>query len=116
MTAQNPLGTILTDDRGRALYLFVADTGTTSTCAGECAKEWPPLTTKGAPVAGSGVNAALLSTTSRTDGTTQLTYNGHPLYYYDDDKGPGTTKGQGETSYGANWYDLAPAGVKIDKD
>jgi predicted lipoprotein with Yx(FWY)xxD motif len=62
------------------------------------------------------VNAALLSTTSRTDGTTQLTYNGHPLYYYDDDKGPGTTKGQGETSYGANWYVLAPAGVKIDKD
>jgi predicted lipoprotein with Yx(FWY)xxD motif len=116
MTAQNPLGTILTDDRGRALYLFVADTGTTSTCAGECAKGWPPLTTKGAPVAGSGVNAAMLSTTSRTDGTTQLTYNGHPLYYYDDDKGPGTTKGQGETSYGANWYVLTPAGVKIDKD
>jgi predicted lipoprotein with Yx(FWY)xxD motif len=60
----------------------------------ECAKEWPPLTTKGAPVAGSGVNAALLSTTSRTDGTTQLTYNGHPLYYYDDDKGPELPRGK----------------------
>jgi predicted lipoprotein with Yx(FWY)xxD motif len=116
MTAQNSLGTILTDDRGRALYLFVADTGTTSTCAGDCAKEWPPLTTNGAPVAATGVNAAMLSTTSRTDGTTQLTYNGHPLYYYDDDKGPGTTEGQGEHKYGADWYVLSPAGAKIDKD
>lgn len=116
MTAQNPLGTILTDDHGRAVYLFVADKGTTSTCSGPCAKEWPPLTTTGAPVAGAGVNAAMLSTTARADGTTQLTYNGHPLYYYDDDKGPGTTKGQGETSYGANWYVLNPAGAKIDND
>jgi predicted lipoprotein with Yx(FWY)xxD motif len=116
MTAQNSVGTILTGDDGRALYLFVADTGTASTCAGDCAKEWPPLTTTGAPVAGPGVNAAMLSTTARPDGTTQLTYNGHPLYYYDDDKGPGTTKGQGETSYGAKWYVLDPAGVKIDKD
>jgi predicted lipoprotein with Yx(FWY)xxD motif len=115
-TAQNPLGTILTDDHGRAVYLFVADKGTTSTCSGACAKEWPPLTTTGAPVAGAGVNAAMLSTTARADGTTQLTYNGHPLYYYDDDKGPGTTKGQGETSYGANWYVLNPAGAKIDND
>jgi predicted lipoprotein with Yx(FWY)xxD motif len=116
MTAQNPLGTILTDARGRALYLFVADTGTTSTCTGDCAKEWPPLTTTGAPVAGAGVNPALLSTSPRPDGTTQLTYNGHPLYYYDDDKGPGTTEGQGENKWGANWYVLTPAGVKIDKD
>jgi predicted lipoprotein with Yx(FWY)xxD motif len=116
MAAQNPLGTILTDDHGRALYLFVADTGTTSTCAGPCATKWPPLTTAGAPVAGAGVNAAMLSTTPRADGTTQLTYNGHPLYYYDDDEGPGTAKGQGENSYGANWYVLTPAGVKIDKD
>jgi predicted lipoprotein with Yx(FWY)xxD motif len=115
-TAQTPLGTILTDNAGRALYLFAADTGTTSTCAGDCAKEWPPLTTKGAPVAEVGANQALLSTTLRNDGGIQLTYNGHPLYYYDDDKGPGTTKGQGETSYGGNWYVLTPAGVKIDKD
>ena len=115
-TAQNSLGTILTDDRGRALYLFVADTGSTSTCAGDCAKEWPPLTTAGAPIAGAGVNPAMLSTTPRDDGTTQLTYNRHPLYYYDDDKGPGTTMGQGANSHGANWYVLTPAGVKIDND
>jgi predicted lipoprotein with Yx(FWY)xxD motif len=116
MTAQNPLGTILTDDRGRALYLFVADTGTTSTCTGDCAKEWPPLTTTGAPVAGAGVDRAMLATTPRTDGTTQISYNGHPLYYYDDDKGPGTTEGQGEHKWGAAWYVLTPAGVKIDRN
>jgi predicted lipoprotein with Yx(FWY)xxD motif len=116
MTAQNPLGTILTDGAGRALYLFVADTGSTSTCSGDCAREWPPLTTNGAPVAETGVNPALLSTTSRPDGATQLTYNGHPLYYYDDDKGPGTAAGQGEDKFGAKWYVLSPAGVKIDKD
>jgi predicted lipoprotein with Yx(FWY)xxD motif len=118
MATQNPLGTILTDDHGRALYLFVADTGTSSTCAGPCAKEWPPLLTSGAPVAGPGVDSTLLATTSRADGTTQLTYHGHPLYYYDDDEdqAPGSTKGQGEQSYGAGWYVLNPAGDKIDKD
>jgi predicted lipoprotein with Yx(FWY)xxD motif len=115
-TAQTPLGTALTDSHGRALYLFVADKGPTSTCNGPCADEWPPLTTTGPATAGAGVNSALLSTTARADGTVQVTYNGHPLYYYDDDKGPGTTAGQGETSFGANWYLLTPAGVKVDND
>jgi predicted lipoprotein with Yx(FWY)xxD motif len=115
-TAPNSAGTILTDTKGRAVYLFEADTGSTSTCAGGCATEWPPLTTPGSPVAGSGVNAALLATSPRQDGTTQVTYNGHPLYYYDDDHGPGTTAGQGESSYGAKWYLLTPAGLKIDND
>jgi predicted lipoprotein with Yx(FWY)xxD motif len=116
MTAQNPLGTIVTDDRGRALYLFAADSGTTSTCAGPCAKEWPPLLTSGAPVAGTGIDPTLLATTPRPDGTTQLTYHGHPLYYYDDDdQAPGATKGQGERSYGAAWYVLNPAGDEIDE-
>jgi predicted lipoprotein with Yx(FWY)xxD motif len=115
-TAQNALGTILTDTRGRAVYLFEADKGPTSTCTGGCVQAWPPLTTKGAPIAGAGVNAALLATSPRPDGTMQLTYNGHPLYYYDDDHGPGTTAGQGESSFGANWYLLTPAGLKIDAD
>ena len=115
-TAQTPLGTILTDGHGRALYLFVADKGPTSTCNGPCAQEWPPLTTTGAATAAAGVNSTLMSTSARPDGTVQVTYNGHPLYYYDDDKGPGTTAGQGETSYGANWYLLTPAGAKIDND
>jgi predicted lipoprotein with Yx(FWY)xxD motif len=115
-TAQTPLGTILTDAHGRAVYLFVADRGATSTCNGACAQEWPPLTTTGAPAAGAGANSALIATSPRADGTTQVTYNGHPLYYYDDDKGPGTTAGQGENSFGADWYLLTPAGAKIDND
>ena len=115
-TASNSVGPILTDTKGRALYLFEGDKGLTSTCAGRCATEWPPLTTPGPPVAGTGVNAALLSTSPRPDGTLQVTYNGHPLYYYDDDHGPGTTAGQGESSYGAKWYLLTPAGLKIDDD
>ncbi|CAN5260155.1 hypothetical protein BH09ACT8_BH09ACT8_56790 [soil metagenome] len=115
-TAQTPLGTDLTDSNGRAVYLFVADKGVTSTCTGPCTQEWPPLTTTGSTTAGPGANSALLSTSPRPDGTVQVTYNGHPLYYYDDDKGPGTTAGQGVTSFGANWYLLNPAGAKIDKD
>jgi predicted lipoprotein with Yx(FWY)xxD motif len=115
-TAQNSLGTILTDMRGRAVYLFEADKGPTSSCTGGCAQEWPPLTTSGTPLAGAGVNSALLATSPRPDGTMQLTYNGHPLYYYDDDHGPGTTAGQGENKFGAHWYLLTPAGLKIDND
>jgi predicted lipoprotein with Yx(FWY)xxD motif len=115
-TAQTPLGTILTDAHGRAVYLFGADKTARSTCIGACAQEWPPVTTTGTAVAGAGVNAALMSTSPRADGTMQLTYNGHPLYYYDDDKGPGTTAGEGENSFGAKWYVLTPAGLKIDND
>jgi predicted lipoprotein with Yx(FWY)xxD motif len=115
-TAQNSVGTILTDTHGRAVYLFEADKGPTSVCTGGCAQEWPPLTTTGAPVAGAGVNTALLATSPRPDGTMQLTYNGHPLYYYNDDHGPGTAAGQGESSFGAKWYLLTPAGLKIDND
>lgn len=115
-SAPNSLGSILTDAKGRALYLFEADKGPTSTCTGGCAQMWPPLTTPGAPVAGADVNAALLATNPRSDGAMQVTYNGHPLYYYDGDQGPGTTAGQGNNSFGAKWYLLTPAGLKIDTD
>ena len=115
-TAQNPAGSILTDAHGRALYLFEADTGSISTCTGGCAKEWPPLTTTGAPTVGAGVNSALVATSRRPDGSMQVTYNGHPLYFYNDDDHPGMTKGQGENSFGAKWYLLTPGGLKIDDD
>lgn len=114
MTAQTPLGTILTDGHGRAVYLFEADTGSTSTCSGGCAAVWPPLSTTAAPVAGPGLTAGLLGTSPRPDGTTQLTYHGHPLYYFVKDTGPGTTAGQGITNFGASWYVLTPSGTKID--
>ncbi|WP_066942475.1 phosphatase PAP2 family protein [Microtetraspora fusca] len=109
------LGKILVDGRGRTLYLFVADKGTTSTCYGGCATAWPPLTTTGKPQAGSGASPALLGTTARTDHTTQVTYNGHPLYYFVTDVKPGDTTGQDVDSFGAKWYVLDPKGNKIGK-
>lgn len=112
VTQNTTLGQILTDDQGRTLYLFLNDTGTTSTCYDACAKTWPPLMTAGQPTAGDGVNASLLSTTQRTDGTTQVTYNGHPLYYFANDAQPGDSKGQGVKQV---WYVVSPAGDAIKK-
>lgn len=111
--ASNKLGKILVDSKGRALYLFVADTSTKSTCYGACAGAWPPLTTKGKPVAGSGVRASLLGTTKRTDGTTEVTYAGHPLYFYAGDTGPGQTTGQGLSQFSALWWVVGADGKAI---
>ncbi|MFJ2032829.1 phosphatase PAP2 family protein [Streptosporangium sp. NPDC087985] len=108
------LGKILVDGKGDTLYLFEADKGTNSTCYSACATAWPPLTTTGKPQAGSGASPALLGTTSRTDHTTQVTYNGHPLYYFVSDTKPGDITGQGVDSFGAKWYVLNPEGRKID--
>jgi len=109
-------GTALVDEDGKALYLWEADKNGTSTCSGPCAAAWPPVTTSGAPLAGSGVDKALLGTVKRADGTEQVTYNGHPLYYYVGDTGPGTAKGQGSKDFGASWYVLSAKGAKIDND
>ena len=76
------LGKILVDSKGRTVYLFQKDTGSMSTCSGACATNWPPVTTTGKPRAGTGVTASMLGTTTRSDGTKQVTYNGHPLYLY----------------------------------
>src|ERR1700712_4477778 len=93
--ADNKVGDILTDASGRTLYLFEADTTSASTCSDACAKVWPPYLTTGAPTAGSGATASLLGTSKRSDGTTEVTYKGHPLYYYVADGGtPGVVKGQ----------------------
>jgi predicted lipoprotein with Yx(FWY)xxD motif len=104
------LGTILVGSTGRTLYLFEADKDSRSTCYGSCATVWPPLTTKGTPRAGSGIKPSLLGTTKRTDGTTEVTYNGHPLYYYVADSSPGQTTGQGRNQFGALWFVLSPLG------
>jgi predicted lipoprotein with Yx(FWY)xxD motif len=108
-----PLGRILVDGRGMTLYLFEKDTGMKSTCDGTCAKFWPPVTTTGAAKAGSGLDAGKLGTTARTDGETEVTYNGHPLYYYAGDKQPGDTTGEGLNAFGALWYVLSPAGMEV---
>ena len=109
-------GKFLADSQGRTLYLFEADKGGTSTCAGACAAAWPPDTASGMPTAGSGVNEALLGTVKRSDGTEQLTYNHHPLYYFAADTGAGTAKGQGSKAFGAGWYVVNAKGSKIDND
>ncbi len=103
----------LTDSAGRALYLWVPDTSTKSTCFDACATAWPPLTTQGAPTSGHGAKASDLSTISRPDGTKQVTYAGHPLYYFAGDSGPGQTNGEGNTSFGAPWYLVALSGKQI---
>jgi predicted lipoprotein with Yx(FWY)xxD motif len=109
-------GKFLADGQGRALYLFEADKGSTSTCTGACASAWPPVTASAMPMAGGGVSQALLGTTKRADGTEQLTYNGHPLYYFSADTGSGMAKGQGTKAFGAGWYVLNAKGSKIDND
>jgi predicted lipoprotein with Yx(FWY)xxD motif len=103
----------LTDGSGRALYLWVPDTKTMSTCFGACATAWPPLTVKGAPTAGTGATAGELGTISRSDGTKQVTYAGHPLYYYVGDTAAGQTNGEGSDEFGAPWYLVAPSGQQI---
>jgi predicted lipoprotein with Yx(FWY)xxD motif len=107
------LGQVLVDDSGRTLYLFEKDTGTTSTCYGDCATYWPPLLTNGAPQAGAGANASLLGTTKRNDGTVEVTYGGHPLYYVVTDHNPGDATGQGVNNFGARWDVVGPDGKAI---
>jgi predicted lipoprotein with Yx(FWY)xxD motif len=113
-TRSTSLGRVLVDAAGRSLYLFEKDRGARSACYAACAKFWPPLLTSGKPVAGSGAKASLLGMTTRTDGSHQVTYAGHPLYRYSLDKQPGQTKGEGSKAFGAEWYVLSPAGKKID--
>jgi len=112
--ANGKFGPMLVDPTGRTLYLFEADKGTTSTCYSACAQAWPPLLTSGPPHAGNGLVAADLATTSRTDGKSQVTYHGHPLYYYVVDTKPGDINGQDLNQFGAKWYVLGPNGNKID--
>jgi predicted lipoprotein with Yx(FWY)xxD motif len=107
------LGKILVDAKGRTVYLFEKDTGPMSTCSGACATDWPAVTTTGKPKAGSGVTASMLATTKRSDGTTQVVYNGHPLYRYIGDQKAGDTNGQNVNAFGAEWYALSPAGGKV---
>jgi len=111
--AKSPLGRILVDSKGITLYDFVKDKGTTSVCYGACAALWPPLITKGKPVAGLGVRASLLGTTKRKDGKLEVTYNGHPLYYFVTDTKPGQTTGQAVNQFGGPWWVLSPGGKEI---
>jgi predicted lipoprotein with Yx(FWY)xxD motif len=103
----------LTNSSGRAVYLWAADSMNKSMCSGACAQAWPPVTSKGQVTAANGAKAADLGTITRSDGTKQVTYLGHPLYYFAGDSGPGQTNGQGSDSFGAKWWLVAPTGSKI---
>jgi predicted lipoprotein with Yx(FWY)xxD motif len=108
------LGQILVDSQGRSLYLFEADTGGTSTCTSAgCVAEWPPLTASGTPQVGAGLAANQLGTTTRADGHQQVTYRGHPLYYFAGDTQPGVTGGQGLNDNGGLWYVVHTDGTPV---
>ncbi len=112
-TGTSALGRIIVDGKSHTLYLFEKDKKGKSACSGACAQNWPPLLTKGAPKAGAGAKAALLGTTRRSDGTTQVTYNKHPLYTFAGDNGKrGSTKGEGLDAFGARWYVVAAKGTE----
>ena len=115
-TRHGKLGTFLVDAKGKTLYLFEKDKTKKSTCSGACATAWPPLLTTGAAKAAGSAKASLLGTTKRSDGTTQVTYKGHPLYFFIQDKKAGDTKGEGVNGFGAEWYVLSAAGKKIEKE
>jgi len=102
-------GKALFGPSGKVVYVFGADRGSTSRCYGVCATAWPPLLTRAAPLAGHGVEAKLLGTTKRKNGTLQLTYNGHPLYYYEADK-VGKVMCQHATMHGGLWLIIRPNG------
>jgi predicted lipoprotein with Yx(FWY)xxD motif len=112
-TANSQLGSILVDAKGRTLYLFQKDQANQSACSGACAAAWPVDQSAGTPKASSGVKASMLGTIKRGDGTTQVTYNKHPLYYYSGDTAAGQQSGQGLNAFGALWYVVAPSGVAV---
>ena len=109
------IGKVVANVKLHTLYMFRADKGTKSACYGACAKFWPPLVTTGKPKAGPGIKASLLGTSKRKDGKLQVTYKGHPLYTFLEDKAPAQTKGEGSKAFGAGWYALTPSGVVIDR-
>lgn len=104
------LGMVLVDSNGMVLYDFHKDKGTTSSCYGACAEAWPPMLTEGEPSVGNGASSSKLGTTERKDGTIQVTYAGHPLYTFVEDKKPGEASGNDLSAFGGQWYALKGSG------
>ena len=112
-TKKSKLGTILAvGSKELTVYLFEADKGSASACSGACAKAWPPVL--GTPKALGAAHTSDLGTITRSDGQTQVTYKGHPLYTFVRDGDDGDTYGQGSKQFGAEWYVLAPSGSRVD--
>jgi len=112
-TAKSSAGTVLTNGSGKAVYVWTKDTGDMSNCSGACAGAWPPVTTTGTATAAGSAKASDIGTITRSDGTKQVTYDGHPLYYFAGDSGPGTASGQGSDGFGAKWWLVAPTGSDV---
>lgn len=108
-------GTVLVNGDGMPLYVFSLDAGGTSACTGDCTTEWMPLASQGSPAAGDGVDATLLGTITRDDGTMQVTYNGHPLYTFASDTGAGDAAGQGMQDNGGTWTLISATGEPVQQ-
>jgi predicted lipoprotein with Yx(FWY)xxD motif len=107
-----PVGKVLVAGNGKTLYLFTGDKAGKSVCYGKCAVYWPPLIAA-KPTAGDGLTASKLGTTARTDGKLQVTYDGHPLYFFVQDKKPGDVNGQGIVHFGGGWWIVSATGSEI---
>jgi predicted lipoprotein with Yx(FWY)xxD motif len=112
-TRDTGLGPILVDSQGRTLYLFAQDTGPASTCGGGCVSVWPPVPVSGVPQAASGASASKISVITGPGGSRQLSYAGHPLYYFAGDDKAGQTRGQAVDEFGAKWYAVDSAGTAV---
>jgi len=106
-------GTILFDGRGYVLYAFTADSQTASRCSGSCARAWPPFLTAGNPIARTGAAQRLLGRIRRSDGTQQVTYGGHPLYYYVGDRKPAQILCQNVVEFGGRWLAVSRKGTFV---
>lgn len=110
--SETAMGEVLVSAEGMTLYAFTQDSADQSACTGGCEDFWPPLTVEGEAVAGEGVNAGMLGTLTRADGSTQVTYNGHPLYTYSEDSAPGDVNGQG---FNGTWFVVSPDGSMVQE-
>jgi predicted lipoprotein with Yx(FWY)xxD motif len=111
--ANESVGEVLVDSRGRTLYVFERDAGSKSACTGACSAQWPPLLASGKPTVGVGANPSLAAISARLDGTTQVTYNGHPVYLFSGDQKPGDTNGQAVNAFGGLWYVISASGAPV---
>lgn len=112
-TGDSQFGTMLFNEKKQAIYIWELEDSSKAECYGDCAEEWPPVLTDGSPQAVGEVRSDLLGTTKRSDGSTQVTYNGHPLYYYAHE-GPGEIECHNVATHGGLWWVIQPDGNRAD--